>query len=81
VVKLEVYYTNTFSRPERMPIFNVLAETWGLTYFVKGWDMAWQEGITPWDDGDVQPALAELVQEGKVQLPKEGRALVPGCGR
>ncbi|KAI9067161.1 S-adenosyl-L-methionine-dependent methyltransferase [Trametes sanguinea] len=47
----------------------------------KGWDEAWKTKLTPWDAGTFQPALQELVESGAVNLPKSGRALVPGCGR
>ncbi|THH33790.1 hypothetical protein EUX98_g404 [Antrodiella citrinella] len=46
-----------------------------------GWDKAWQTKTTPWDYGDVQPALRELVESKAVDLPTSGCALVPGCGR
>ncbi|KAG5637615.1 hypothetical protein H0H81_003949 [Sphagnurus paluster] len=39
-----------------------------------------QASVTPWDAGASQPALRELVESGKVPLPRSGRALVPGCG-
>ena len=48
----------------------------------KGWDQIWRANFAPpWDSGDVQPALKELVQEKKFELPKDGQILVPGCGR
>lgn len=52
-----------------------------------GWEQAWQQKITPWDAGDVQPALRELLDERwhDVGVPldslKDGKALVAGCGR
>ncbi|PCH41416.1 S-adenosyl-L-methionine-dependent methyltransferase [Wolfiporia cocos MD-104 SS10] len=46
-----------------------------------GWDKAWQDGVTPWDSGCPQPALQDLITSGKLDLPRSGRALVPGCGR
>ncbi|OCH88290.1 S-adenosyl-L-methionine-dependent methyltransferase [Obba rivulosa] len=45
-----------------------------------GWDKAWQEKVTPWDVGRPQPPLQDLVGSNEVELPKTGRALVPGCG-
>ncbi|KDQ64797.1 hypothetical protein JAAARDRAFT_167436 [Jaapia argillacea MUCL 33604] len=46
-----------------------------------GWDKAWKEQVTPWDAGQVQPPLRDLIQSGELDLPKSGKALVPGCGR
>ncbi|KAJ3533310.1 hypothetical protein NM688_g7303 [Phlebia brevispora] len=46
-----------------------------------GWDRAWKENVTPWDGGDVQPPLRDLIVSGDISLPRSGRALVPGCGR
>jgi len=49
---------------------------------VSTWDDAWKVNVTPWDSGDIQPPLKELI-EGNVDgivWPKTGRALVPGCG-
>ncbi|KAK7033678.1 hypothetical protein VNI00_012678 [Paramarasmius palmivorus] len=41
------------------------------------WDVAWKQNITPWDNGNTQPPLKQILQE----LPLTGRrALVPGCG-
>ena len=48
---------------------------------VNGWDEVWKIGITPWDSGDVQPALCDLIVSNELGLPKVGRALIPGCGR
>ncbi|KAH9916762.1 thiol methyltransferase 1 [Epithele typhae] len=47
----------------------------------KGWDEAWKKAVTPWDVGQVQPPLAELLGSGELQLPAQGDALIPGCGR
>ncbi|BGP54449.1 hypothetical protein JCM8202_001527 [Rhodotorula sphaerocarpa] len=52
-----------------------------------GWEQAWQQKVTPWDAGDVQPAFRELLDERwqDVGVPldslKDGKALVAGCGR
>jgi len=46
-----------------------------------GWIEAWQEGVTPWDQGTPQPALTEILKSGEVNFPTSGKALVPGCGR
>ncbi|KAG8218361.1 S-adenosyl-L-methionine-dependent methyltransferase [Butyriboletus roseoflavus] len=48
---------------------------------VSGWDNAWKVGVTPWDSGDVQPALCNLIMSNELDLPKNGRALIPGCGK
>ncbi|GJE84636.1 S-adenosyl-L-methionine-dependent methyltransferase [Phanerochaete sordida] len=47
----------------------------------QGWDDAWKAGLIPWDAGEVQPALRDLLNSGELKLPKAGRALVPGCGK
>lgn len=48
----------------------------------RGWDAIWRADFAPpWDSGDVQPALKELVQEKGFKLPPDGQILVPGCGR
>ncbi|KAJ6631225.1 S-adenosyl-L-methionine-dependent methyltransferase [Mycena sp. CBHHK59/15] len=44
------------------------------------WDKAWSQNITPWDAGDIQPPLREVLTSGEVEFPTSGRALVPGCG-
>jgi len=46
----------------------------------KSWDIAWQAKLTPWDNGEIQPPLREVIESGEVALPRTGRALVPGCG-
>ncbi|KAG9317223.1 hypothetical protein JVU11DRAFT_1416 [Chiua virens] len=46
-----------------------------------GWDDAWKVGMTPWDTGDVQPPLRDLILSNEIDLPKVGRAFIPGCGR
>jgi len=47
----------------------------------KGWDKAWQEGITPWAVARYQPPLDYILSHRSLHLPKHGDALVPGCGR
>ncbi|KAI0780117.1 S-adenosyl-L-methionine-dependent methyltransferase [Fomes fomentarius] len=47
----------------------------------RGWDEAWKGNTTPWDAGKAQPALTGLLKSGAIDLPRTGRALVPGCGR
>ncbi|KAG5353067.1 hypothetical protein C0989_010690 [Termitomyces sp. Mn162] len=44
------------------------------------WDNAWLANITPWATDDVQPPLREVVESGDINFPRQGRALVPGCG-
>ncbi|KDR76470.1 hypothetical protein GALMADRAFT_246837 [Galerina marginata CBS 339.88] len=44
------------------------------------WELTWQKGITPWDAGDTQPSLKEAIESSGLDLPRSGRALVPGCG-
>ncbi|EKM59684.1 uncharacterized protein PHACADRAFT_181664 [Phanerochaete carnosa HHB-10118-sp] len=48
---------------------------------LRGWDDAWKASITPWDAGDVQPPLRDLLGSRELKLPTTGRALVPGCGK
>jgi len=45
------------------------------------WDEAWKLGFSPWDAGQIQPSLEEGINLIQADLPKEGIALVPGCGR
>ncbi|KAF5384045.1 hypothetical protein D9757_006981 [Collybiopsis confluens] len=47
----------------------------------QSWDILWQRNILPWDTGDIQPPLRQVIEGGDVSFPKGGRALVPGCGR
>jgi len=49
----------------------------------KGWVDAWQDGLVPWDHGKIQPPLQELFEDKSINfdIPRSGRALVPGCGR
>ncbi|KAG6837464.1 hypothetical protein H0H93_009007 [Arthromyces matolae] len=44
------------------------------------WDNAWQASVTPWDAGESQPPLREVIETGEVNFPHQGLALVPGCG-
>ncbi|KAE9389993.1 S-adenosyl-L-methionine-dependent methyltransferase [Gymnopus androsaceus JB14] len=37
--------------------------------------------VLPWDAGEIQPPLRQVIEGGEVPFPKEGKALVPGCGR
>jgi len=48
---------------------------------VAGWDEAWKASVTPWEIGEVQPAFYDLLKSDQVELPRSGRALVPGSGR
>ncbi|KDQ14735.1 hypothetical protein BOTBODRAFT_32484 [Botryobasidium botryosum FD-172 SS1] len=49
----------------------------------EGWVDAWQHGLVPWDHGGIQPPLRELFESKAIDfnVPRSGRALVPGCGR
>ena len=40
-----------------------------------------QKEVTPWDAGQLQPPLKELIESKRLPLPTTGRALVPGCGK
>ena len=40
-----------------------------------------RENVTPWDKGELQPPLRDLLLTDEANWPREGRALVPGCGR
>ncbi|CAG8643073.1 15822_t:CDS:2 [Funneliformis mosseae] len=44
-----------------------------------GWDTLYKEEHTPWDYGEISPALRQLIEEKKFPLP-DGRGFVPGCG-
>ncbi|KAJ2912390.1 hypothetical protein MD484_g8025, partial [Candolleomyces efflorescens] len=44
------------------------------------WDVAWKKGVTPWDDGVVEPSLIELIEGSGIPFPLEGKVLIPGCG-
>ncbi|KAJ7149035.1 Alpha/Beta hydrolase protein [Mycena crocata] len=44
------------------------------------WDEAWNQNVTPWDAGEIQPPLREVTQSGEINFPASGRAFVPGCG-
>lgn len=39
-----------------------------------------QPGLPGFDEGKAQPVLTGLIESGRLDLPKSGRALVPGCG-
>jgi SAM-dependent methyltransferase len=42
------------------------------------WELRYETGDTPWDEGGAHPALVDFVTEAGAF---EGRVLVPGCGR
>lgn len=45
------------------------------------WEERWQQGNTPWDQGQAAPALlAYLDQHATAGASRRKRALVPGCG-
>ena len=39
-----------------------------------------KDGMTPWDAGQAQPPLKELLESKVLDLPSTGSAFVPGCG-
>ena len=42
------------------------------------WNDRYASGVTPWDLGDVSAPVRALVEK---HFPRQGRVLVPGCGR
>ncbi|KAJ4485286.1 S-adenosyl-L-methionine-dependent methyltransferase [Lentinula aciculospora] len=52
-----------------------------ITEDPQSWDILWKQKVTPWDSGEIQPPLRQVVEGGNVPFAKGGRALVPGCGR
>ncbi|TFK16446.1 S-adenosyl-L-methionine-dependent methyltransferase [Coprinopsis marcescibilis] len=44
------------------------------------WDILWKQNVTPWDAGEIQPSLIEVIENSGIEFPRLGRALVPGCG-
>ncbi|KAG5340730.1 hypothetical protein C0989_000509 [Termitomyces sp. Mn162] len=44
------------------------------------WEIVWQANLTPWDAGESQPPLREVIESGGINFPRQGRVLVPGCG-
>ncbi|KAJ2162920.1 hypothetical protein GGF46_000303 [Coemansia sp. RSA 552] len=44
------------------------------------WHRCWTNNTTKWDKGHVSPALRQLIEDKKWELPS-GRGIVPGCGR
>ncbi|KAG5727353.1 putative thiol methyltransferase 2 [Termitomyces sp. T112] len=44
------------------------------------WETVWQAKLTPWDAGESQPPLREVIESGGIHFPRQGRVLVPGCG-
>ncbi|KAE9398634.1 thiol methyltransferase 1 [Gymnopus androsaceus JB14] len=47
----------------------------------QSWDILWKSKVVPWDSGEIQPPLRQVIESGEVPFPKDGKALVPGCGR
>ncbi|KAJ1934762.1 hypothetical protein FBU59_005594, partial [Linderina macrospora] len=43
------------------------------------WHSCWNDMRTPWDKGDISPALRELIVDKEWPLPT-GQGIVPGCG-
>ncbi|KAF5385555.1 hypothetical protein D9757_006742 [Collybiopsis confluens] len=54
-----------------------------LTRDAESWDDVWKHDLTPWEAGavDIQPPLRQCIESGEVPFPKQGKAMVPGCGR
>ncbi|KAJ7660031.1 S-adenosyl-L-methionine-dependent methyltransferase [Mycena rosella] len=67
--------TPPFAAPQEMAKLRAI-----ITDDPQSWDEAWNQNVTPWDVGAIQPPLREVIQSGEVAFPKKGRALVPGCG-
>ncbi|EDR06982.1 uncharacterized protein LACBIDRAFT_299451 [Laccaria bicolor S238N-H82] len=65
----------TTSPPQKLAPRNIVKDN-----DLSTWDLAWRQNVTPWDAGDVQPSLKEAVESSEIEFPREGRALVPGCG-
>lgn len=51
-----------------------------ITGMCVDWDNKYLEKDTPWDLGDVTPAVADFVASKRYPYQPE-RVLVPGCGR
>ncbi|KAG6888705.1 hypothetical protein C0995_006498 [Termitomyces sp. Mi166 len=71
--------------PLDIPSVSTLPDVAKVREIVKGgnpsdWDTVWQANITPWDAGEFQPPLREVIESGDIDFPRQGRALVPGCG-
>jgi SAM-dependent methyltransferase len=47
-------------------------------HIIKFWEQRYLDENTPWDRGEVSPALRHWLATGALQV---GRILVPGCGR
>lgn len=45
----------------------------------QGWEVAWQEGVTPWANVRINVPVPYLHSKG-LAIPKSGKALIPGCG-
>ncbi|KAG2146315.1 S-adenosyl-L-methionine-dependent methyltransferase [Suillus clintonianus] len=49
-----------------------------------GWDATWKAQLMPWESFngmEIQPPLREVIESDRVKWPRQGQALVPGCGR
>ncbi|KAG6877153.1 hypothetical protein C0992_010683 [Termitomyces sp. T32_za158] len=80
---MEAYHHSEL-KPDDAP-FASLPEVRKVNGFVKdgdplAWEDAWKAKVTPWDSGELQPPLREVIESGEVPFPRQGRALVPGCG-
>ncbi|KIK65903.1 hypothetical protein GYMLUDRAFT_55813 [Collybiopsis luxurians FD-317 M1] len=60
-----------------------------LTQDAESWDNVClspctrKHDLTPWEAGavDIQPPLKQCIESGEIPFPKQGKAMVPGCGR
>ncbi|KAG2068872.1 S-adenosyl-L-methionine-dependent methyltransferase [Suillus decipiens] len=52
---------------------------------IDGWDATWSAwSVIPWEGWDgreIQPPLRNVIESDRVEWPRQGQALVPGCGR
>ncbi|KAI0700653.1 thiol methyltransferase 1 [Cerioporus squamosus] len=71
------------STPSESAVPPAMAQVRALiqTHKEQGWDEAWKVAVTPWDAGKIQPPLNDLVKSKILDVPRGGKALVPGCGR
>ncbi|KIM36674.1 hypothetical protein M413DRAFT_286842 [Hebeloma cylindrosporum] len=58
-----------------MPVHNVVKPD-----DLSTWELTWTLGVTPWEVGEIQPALREAIEQSGIDFARNGRALVPGCG-
>ncbi|KAJ6499573.1 S-adenosyl-L-methionine-dependent methyltransferase [Mycena vitilis] len=66
--------TSAAAAPDRVKLRDLITDD------PHSWDEAWNQDVTPWEAGEIQPPLREVTQSGEVVFPRSGRAFVPGCG-